>query len=254
MSEKKLATIALQLVRFHYEKDDTRFDESCIELEKWLYGRDEIDLAESRWRAAAPRARSCRWRLTMTNGTASETNGILSEATLLPCPFCGGEASWIAARQREDGTYHPASCGCRKCGIQCYGERDYGHGGFATEEDREVSMEQAVSKWNTRACEEIAAALGGGKLTAEQVRECTEIVYLEGYSDGSVNRGAHIEETDWQAIADELNVMLGSGECEDVSTKNGIFKCSECGCTVEEDGVDWGYIQFCPDCGRAVKR
>jgi len=46
MSEKKLATIALQLVRFHYEKDDERFDESCIELENWFYDRDEIDLAE----------------------------------------------------------------------------------------------------------------------------------------------------------------------------------------------------------------
>lgn len=70
---------------------------------------------------------------------------------LKPCPFCGGEASWIAARQREDGTYYPASCGCRKCGIRCYGESDYGHGGFATEEDCERSMEQAVAKWNTRA-------------------------------------------------------------------------------------------------------
>lgn len=46
------------------------------------------------------------------------------------------------------------------------------------------------------------------KLTAEQVRECVETVYLEGYSDGSVNRGAHIEETDWQSIADELNAVL----------------------------------------------
>ena len=56
MSEKKLATIALQLVRFHYEKDDARFDESCIELEKWLYDRDEIDLAEF---AMAQRCPAC---------------------------------------------------------------------------------------------------------------------------------------------------------------------------------------------------
>lgn len=81
---------------------------------------------------------------------------------LKPCPFCGGEASWIAARQREDGTYYPAACGCRKCGIWRYGESNYGHGGFATEDDRKVSMEQAASKWNARTPEQaIAATLGG---------------------------------------------------------------------------------------------
>lgn len=42
-------------------------------------------------------------------------------------------------------------------------------------------------------------------LTAEQVREFVKAVYFDGYSDGSVNRGQHLEETDWQAIADELN-------------------------------------------------
>lgn len=46
MTEKELVTIALQLVRDHYDGDDTRFDESCKELEKWFYDRDEIDLAE----------------------------------------------------------------------------------------------------------------------------------------------------------------------------------------------------------------
>lgn len=46
MSEKKLVTIALQLVRYHYEKDDARFNESCIELEEWCYDHNETDLAE----------------------------------------------------------------------------------------------------------------------------------------------------------------------------------------------------------------
>ena len=57
-----------------------------------------------------------------------------------------------------------------------------------------------------------AATLGAPTLTAEQVRECTQSVYMEGYSDGSVNRGAHIDETDWQAIADELNAALGADD------------------------------------------
>lgn len=45
-TEKELITIALQLVRYHYDKDDAGFDESCIELEKWCYGRGKVDLAE----------------------------------------------------------------------------------------------------------------------------------------------------------------------------------------------------------------
>ena len=48
--------------------------------------------------------------------------------------------------------------------------------------------------------------------------------------------------------------LARKNECEDVSTKNGIFECSECGCIVKEDGVDWGEVNYCPDCGKAVKR
>ena len=69
---------------------------------------------------------------------------------LLPCPFCGGKASWIEARQREDGMYYPAECGCSKCGIFRYGDSSYRHGGFATEDDIKKSMLQAISRWNTR--------------------------------------------------------------------------------------------------------
>lgn len=55
-------------------------------------------------------------------------------------------------------------------------------------------------------------------------------------------------------IGGVVYVPKGWDECEDISTKNGIFECSECGCTVEEDGVDWGEIHHCPDCGKRVKR
>lgn len=43
---KKLITIALQLVRDHYENDDAMFEASCKELEEWCYDHGETDLAE----------------------------------------------------------------------------------------------------------------------------------------------------------------------------------------------------------------
>ena len=193
----------------------------------------------------------------MTNGTASETNGILSEATLLPCPFCGGEASWIAARQREDGTYHPASCGCRKCGIQCYGESDYGHGGFATEEDREASMEQAVSKWNTRTPEQaIAATLGAGRLTAEQVEK---VIMSSDYWE-RVNNHPALHDGVWQAIADELNATLVGGECECEGTIEWqwagptTYYEHELSCGHVITSVDNEPPNFCEECGRKIRK
>lgn len=46
MSDKKLTTIALQLVRYHYDKDDVRFNESCKELEQWYFNHDKQELAD----------------------------------------------------------------------------------------------------------------------------------------------------------------------------------------------------------------
>lgn len=48
----------------------------------------------------------------------------------------------------------------------------------------------------------IAATLGGGKLTAEQVREATYAHSIH----------ADCADADWQAIADELNAALGSDD------------------------------------------
>lgn len=45
-TEKELITIALQLVRYHYNKDDERFDESCIELERWCFDHGKEELGE----------------------------------------------------------------------------------------------------------------------------------------------------------------------------------------------------------------
>ena len=100
----------------------------------------------------------------------------------------------------------------------------------------------------------IAATLGGGTLTAEQVQK---VIYKHGINDGfvySVLRGS------FQAIADELNATLGSGTCENIAQYPLVnFECSECGCTVEggdELGADiqHGEWNHCPNCGKAVKR
>ena len=51
-----------------------------------------------------------------------------------------------------------------------------------------------------------------------------------------------------------IEATLGSGECEDVSTQDGRFICSICGCKVWEDAIDNGMLSYCPDCGLAVNR
>ena len=96
----------------------------------------------------------------------------------------------------------------------------------------------------------IAATLGGGKLTAEQV---SKAVY-------SYSIHADCADADWQAIADELNATLGSGECKVVaSLTDGLttneprkwFKLS-CGHAFKLNGLDAPVA--CPVCGKAVRR
>ena len=89
-----------------------------------------------------------------------------------------------------------------------------------------------------------------GKLTVEQVRECVEDLYWEGYNDGYVHRGHGIEETDWQAITDKLN-SRAERICYKVipDEMEGYVFCSECGAEIGE----YGYPNYCPNCGRNVK-
>ena len=103
------------------------------------------------------------------------------------------------------------------------------------------------------------STLGSGTLTAEQVRECVKTVYLEGYSDGSVSRGAHIDEIDWQAIADELNNRAErtcKWELEHSGTLYDKWRCSKCGYLFVEPRCDQGYTDlepnYCPSCGCKV--
>lgn len=114
-----------------------------------------------------------------------------------------------------------------------------------------------------------------GKLTAEQVREIIA-PHLDARPTFDFGRHGAVWRADFQAIADELNAALGSGECENVSKLNrdGVaayfFTCSECGLSVCA-GVGIGEIELksplrfvwkhgmyeferCPRCGKAVKR
>ena len=98
-----------------------------------------------------------------------------------------------------------------------------------------------------------AATLGGGKLTAEQVRGVLllHLPHREYYS---------IAQTDgWQAIANELNAAIGGDECELEETESHsnanevihVLECSACGETCEH--VNGSYPR-CPHCGRKTVR
>lgn len=102
----------------------------------------------------------------------------------------------------------------------------------------------------------IAATLGSGRLTAEQVCESAHGHYeLRMVRDVD---GLDVPQVvfDWRAIADELNAKLGSGTCENDWAEFGKFKCSECGLQV--DSISTGTtmpvpITFCPRCGKKVE-
>lgn len=119
----------------------------------------------------------------------------------------------------------------------------------------------------------IAATLGGGKLTAEQVRDAIErhfgkVAVLDDgkpveWRDDWVCKVA----IDYRGIADELNAALGIGTCCIVKTPSDSdfsddwrYRCSECGCNIPvnerdpETGDVINAANYCPNCGKAVKR
>ena len=106
----------------------------------------------------------------------------------------------------------------------------------------------------------IAATVGAGTLTAEQVRECSKGVYFEGYSDGATHRVNGIEETDWQAIADKLNATVGAGTChievhDNLAETEGMgdvwLECDECHWQMPLEPTTPRF-KYCPNCGARV--
>ena len=105
----------------------------------------------------------------MANGTASETNGIPPEITLLPCPFCGCEDIDEYEGDYGNGVY------CMNCGAMM-GEPI--HAEFHVHE--RVTYEQAAEPWNRRAAvtdRDFAMAVHDGELWGK----CSECRERQGY-------------------------------------------------------------------------
>lgn len=159
------------------------------------------------------------------------------ETTMLPCPFCGGEAETLTAESMYGG--YLFSIMCNDC---------LSHG-YVYDTEAE-----AIVAWNTRT---------HGTLTAEQIgaaieRNFTKICVLddgkpvEWREDWVCRVGI-----DYKAIADDLNATLGSGECDailDESYYKGIhgycegLKCSNCGEPLFSE------FKSCPWCGMTIRK
>lgn len=128
---------------------------------------------------------------------------------------------------------------------------------FAVEKEGKLFVETASDTEHSAICtpeQAIAATLGSGTLTADDIRDL-----IERHSDAAGGNGRDFHNGAYTAIADELNATLGSGTCELVETDSysndgeiiHVLECSECGETCEH--VNGSYPR-CPHCGKAVKR
>lgn len=82
------------------------------------------------------------------------------------------------------------------------------------------------------------------------LKEMTEATCL--YDNEGNLVGKWVPETGRGIFADCFVERINKRTCHDISDTYGIFKCSECLCTVKEEGVDYGCIFHCPDCGLEV--
>lgn len=160
------------------------------------------------------------------------------ETTLLPCPFCGGEAEVIEADYGMCMTGYAVYC--RKC---CLKLGVTGRLGEAYEWSPVFNTEaEAIAAWNTRATH--------GTLTAEQVREA-----IKANSWAETSMVLEFNDSSWQAIADELNEM-GSGTCK-VEVRESAWggytrHCGNCGADFDCDTRN--RQNFCPNCGKRIRK
>lgn len=89
----------------------------------------------------------------MTNGTAPETNGITSEAALLPCPYCGGDCATVISEWQEyldkwGDEFDESGLGCSDYrAVVC----DVTKGGCGAIGGWREWEKEAIEAWNTRA-------------------------------------------------------------------------------------------------------
>lgn len=153
----------------------------------------------------------------MTNGTASETNGITSEVTLLPCPFCGGEAELYSTVPTHGGFWW---CVCRDCGAST---------SFGSEAE-------AIATWNTRAEDTASTEMAQRIQTLEL--ECAK---LQEELREAGNRG-------------ECEMVTSGTPCEGNTDKR-CTACGAYNIGEYYDGLSHiASPKFCPNCGRKVKR
>ena len=117
---------------------------------------------------------------------------------------------------------------------------------------KDKDVREAYERIREESAQAIAATLGGGKLTAEQVRELIA-PHLDARPTFDFGRHGAVWRADFQAIADELSAKFERGECERV--KHGTkpdgtprYRCSVCGYGLGD--YRWAY---CPKCGREIK-
>ena len=123
--------------------------------------------------------------------------------------------------------------------------------GFIRHQSNRAYIDGGQARWLTDIADKIdakheqaiAATLGSGTLTAEQVREAIER-HVKFYEGGDY---------DEQAIADELNAELGSGTCEVSYEQDGVPRCSKCQNVIYDEYKD-GFKNYCDECGAKVRK
>lgn len=114
--------------------------------------------------------------------------------------------------------------------------------------DSAVRMEQAADTIESLR-DKLNAALGAGRLTAEQVREIVDKHWHDLPTDYDMPEATALPEYsyDWHAIADKLNALVGLDNGVERSS-NGVTRYSELFGTPERAART--FADFCDDCDK----